>query len=119
MRNRVWFVVVGCLILCAVGCGKGDEVRVFQRNSGALPGFDKKVQVKVGDIKKGEAADITILGTDGKELASKAGAKVGDRISFEHDGKAYELEVTSYYDELVGNDDYGRFRVHPKAAGTK
>jgi hypothetical protein len=94
--------------------GKPDEVLVKQRHSAALPGLDGKVQVQVGDVKSEQDADVAIVGPGSRVLASKVAARVGDRIPFEYEGKTYDLEVVRYIDEIVGNDDYARFRLVPK-----
>lgn len=95
-----------------------DEVVLEQRTSAVLPGLDGTVKVRVDDIKQGRTADVEIIGPGSIVLASRKGARAGDRIAFTHDSKEYEVEVVRYVDK-IGSGDSATFRLIPLPSDTK
>ena len=96
-----------------------DEIVVKQHTTAVLPGLDGNVKVRVGDIKRGKTADITIIGPDSVTLAVNKAGQVGDRIEFTHDGRKYEIEILQYVDK-IGPGDSATFRIiplQPEASG--
>ena len=131
MRTLIRLILIVCTLLFLLGLGlyipyrdeahewvrqlgrkplAPGEVLLRQRTSADLPGLDGAVKVRVGDIKRGKTADVTILGPEAITLASKASAQVGDRIAFVHNGNKYEVEVVRYVDK-IGPGDTATFRI--------
>ena len=135
MSNATKIGLLGCALLLATGLGwylrhydeanlwlrsagrrerAEDEVIVEQRKSAELPGFEGKVKVHLGDMKRGRTADVDILGPNANVLARRKNAQVGDRLEFAHEGKKYEVEVLEYRDKLASGDR-AKLRVVPLA----
>ncbi|MSQ93768.1 MAG: hypothetical protein EXR98_04340 [Gemmataceae bacterium] len=105
MRGYHTIVLVGVLCLLLAGCSGSNQVVLKQRTTAALPGLGGAVTVRIDDIKRGQTADIQILGPDSEVLASKQAAQVGDRIPFAYQGKQYEVEVVHYRDRTFHEDE--------------
>lgn len=130
MRNATKIGLIGCGLLLVTGLGwyfqhrdaahdwlrtlgrkhrETDEVVVEQRQSANLPGL-AGVKIRVADIKRGQTADVEIIGPHATLLASKKRVQVGERIGFAHEDKEYQLEVVEYHD---GAGDWAKFRLIP------
>jgi hypothetical protein len=99
--SRLWLVLA---LLGLAACERSHEFEVTQRSTVSVPGFDGRVQVSVGDIKRGRRADIRITGPAHENLASERNVHNGSSLRFEFEGRAYQLKVSDYEDHLFGDD---------------
>ena len=129
MRNLMRFLLIsaGCLTVLSLGLYASNhakvnewlrsfgskphvpgEIVVRQRSTIDLPSFDGAVRLRVGDIKRGQRADIEILGPGSVILAANRAAEVGDSISFNYAEDRYSLHILKYVDE-IGSGDFATF----------
>ncbi|MHC4745481.1 MAG: DUF5329 family protein [Planctomycetota bacterium] len=84
---------------------------VIQRRSLYLPGFDKKVRMKIGDITAGQVI-ITISGQDGAAIVTRRSVRSGDVVTFSVDKRKYKLKLRKLTNYLIG-DDKALFELWP------
>lgn len=91
-----------------------DPVRltIVQRQSKGIPGSNKSVRVRVGDI-TGRQVLLSIRRPFGGTIVDTVSVKKGDVVPFDLGDQRYFLKVVKLRNVLTG-DDFGVFEVSSK-----
>ncbi len=79
------------------------EMTIIQRREEAVPGFDGKVLVRLGDITGGQVL-LSVVTEEGKTLVDSVSVSPGDTVRFGVKGRAYLVRLKEVRNLLVGND---------------
>lgn len=109
-----WVVWLSAL----AGCDCGVRFTVPQRSRADVPGFGGRVQIVVGDIKRGRSASLRIEDEGGVTLAQQADVQPLGKVPFDVDGKPYAIRVISYEDHRL-RDDLAHLSVSGLSAAQK
>lgn len=99
------------LVATLPGCRPGERFQVEQRSRTALPGLEGRADVRVGDIRRGRDAYVSVVGPEDLPYESYGGETLrqGEGLEFTIDGRRYKLWVDRY-------DDYGWLDVRNDTA---
>ena len=85
------------------------EMTVMQREEKIIPGSDKSVRIRLGDITEGQVL-LSVVTADGEYLLQRTSVEQGDELRFDVGKDEFLIRVVELRNILIG-DDFAKITV--------